>query len=83
MKIPFPARVVLSLFVALAGPLVAAEARPNILFVFVDDSGWGDYSCYGNPIKDAAGKPITPNIDRIAATGTRFTQGYVLSLIHI
>ena len=81
MKIPFPARVVLSLFVALAGPLMAAEARPNILFVFVDDSGWGDYSCYGNPIKDAAGKPITPNIDRIAATGTRFTQGYVAAPI--
>ena len=53
----------------------ARPTRPNILFVFVDDFGWGDPSCYGG-----AGVP-TPNIDRLAKEGTRFTQFYVASPI--
>lgn len=51
----------------------AAEAarRPNFLFVLADDLGWGDLGCYGNTqIK-------TPNLDRLAARGTLFTQFYV------
>lgn len=59
----------------------AQQTRPNVLFIFVDDSGWGDFSCQGNPVKDAQGNPITPNIDRLAAAGTRFTNGYVASPI--
>lgn len=44
--------------------------RPNIVFILADDMGYGDLQCYGNKyIK-------TPNIDRLAATGTRFTQCY-------
>jgi uncharacterized sulfatase len=43
--------------------------------VFIDDMGWGDFSCFGN--KDAQ----TPNIDRIAAEGIRFEQFYVNSPI--
>ncbi len=43
--------------------------------VFIDDMGWGDFSCFGN--KDAE----TPNIDRIAAEGIRFEQFHVNSPI--
>jgi uncharacterized sulfatase len=45
--------------------------RPNIIMVFIDDMGWGDFSCFGNP--DAQ----TPNVDRLAAEGIRFSQFYV------
>ncbi len=52
--------------------LPAAEAqRPNVVMIFIDDMGWGDFSCFGN--NDAR----TPNIDRLAAEGLRFTQFYV------
>ena len=44
--------------------------RPNFLFVLGDDLGWADLSSYGAPhIK-------TPNLDRLAAQGVRFTQAY-------
>lgn len=63
-----------------AVPLVSSAA-PNIVFIFVDDSGWGDFSCFGNPVMDKQGQPITPNIDSLAAQGIRFTNGYVSSPI--
>ena len=44
--------------------------RPNIIFILADDMGYGDLSCYGN--KDIK----TPHIDKLAQTGTRFTQCY-------
>jgi uncharacterized sulfatase len=57
-------------------PAVSAESRPpNIIMVFIDDLGWGDFSCFGNP--DAK----TPHIDRLAAEGIRFSQFYVNSPI--
>jgi N-acetylgalactosamine-6-sulfatase len=49
----------------------APKRPPNILFILTDDLGWGDLSCYGN----RAFK--TPNLDRLAAQGTLFTQFYV------
>ncbi|MBL9131785.1 MAG: sulfatase-like hydrolase/transferase [Verrucomicrobiaceae bacterium] len=52
-----------------------AAQKPNIVMVFIDDMGWGDFSCFGN--KDAK----TPNIDRIAAEGIRFEQFHVNSPI--
>ncbi len=54
--------------------LIAAEApgpRPNIVLIFVDDLGYGELGCQGNP------EIPTPNIDSIAAAGIRFTSGYV------
>ncbi len=45
-------------------------ARPNIVLIMADDLGWGDVGCYG------ARAVATPNIDRLAAQGRRFTQGY-------
>ena len=46
------------------------ERPPNIVFIFADDLGTGDLGCYGHPYA------ITPNIDRLAAEGTRFTRYY-------
>lgn len=63
-------------WVAVLAPLGAAvERRPNIVVVFIDDMGWGDFSCFGNP--DAK----TPNVDRLAAEGIRYSQFYVNSPI--
>jgi len=56
--------------------LGAAEpTKPNIVFVLIDDMGWGDFSCFGNT------EAKTPNIDRLAAEGLRFKQFYVNSPI--
>ena len=44
--------------------------KPNIIFILADDMGYGDLSCYGNEYVQ------TPNIDRLAETGTRFNQCY-------
>lgn len=63
------------LFLLVTGSPVFAKDRPNIVLVFIDDMGWGDFSCFGN--KDAS----TPNIDRMAAEGIRFEQFYVNSPI--
>jgi len=49
--------------------------RPNIVVVFIDDMGWGDFSCFGNTTVK------TPNIDRLANEGLRFEQFYVNSPI--
>src|SRR5215470_8893186 len=48
---------------------------PNILFIMADDLGYADVGCYGRPDLK------TPNIDRIAARGVRFTQGYANSAV--
>lgn len=50
-----------------------AEERPNILFIFADDWGWGDLSCHGHPYVK------TPNIDRLAKEGTDFHRFTVAS----
>jgi arylsulfatase A-like enzyme len=51
--------------------LAAAPARkPNIVVIVTDDHGVGDVGCYGNP------EVRTPNLDRLAASGIRFTQWY-------
>src|SRR5688572_20066244 len=54
--------------------LTLAAPRPNIVCILADDLGWGDLSCYG-------GKVPTPNLDRLAREGTRFTQAYAAAPI--
>ena len=50
---------------------VKAQTRPNFIIIFTDDQGYGDLGCYGHPtIK-------TPNIDRMASEGQRWTNFYV------
>jgi len=44
-----------------------AQEKPNIIFILVDDMGYSDIGCYGGEIK-------TPNLDRLAQNGVRFTQ---------
>src|SRR5262245_65383239 len=65
---------------ALAAGGIGAHAQPaakppNIVFILADDLGYADVSCYGR--RDF----ITPNIDRIAARGMRFLQGYANSAV--
>lgn len=59
--------------IALAGGRLGAlpERPPNIILIFTDDQGYGDLGCYG------AKGFTTPNIDRMAAEGIRFTNFYV------
>src|SRR5512135_2406054 len=54
------------------GQLRAAEAErlPNLVFILADDLGWGELGCYGQT------KIRTPNIDRLATEGMRFTRHY-------
>lgn len=62
-------------------PLTALQAadapkvtpKPNIVFIFADDWGWGDLSCHGHPWLQ------TPNLDRLAREGTDFQQFNVLN----
>ncbi len=58
---------------------VTAAATPNVLFILVDDMGYGDPGCY-----NAASKILTPNIDRLANEGMRFTDMHAAGpLCHI
>jgi choline-sulfatase len=54
----------------LAGALFAAD-RPNIIFIFTDDQTAGTLGCYGHP------QAQTPNLDTLAARGTRFDKAFV------
>ncbi|HPY31616.1 MAG TPA: sulfatase-like hydrolase/transferase [Verrucomicrobiota bacterium] len=69
--------------ILLGASITAANeiSRPNIVFIFIDDIGWGDLSCYGSPVTNKQGQVITPHLDQLAAEGMRFTQGYVASPI--
>jgi arylsulfatase len=54
-------------------PAIRAQQRPpNVVFILADDLGYGDLGCYGSPI-------ATPNLDRIAEQGARFTHFYSAS----
>jgi arylsulfatase A len=48
----------------------APPAKPNVIFILADDMGYGDAGCYGQKLIK------TPNIDRLAGEGVRFTQAY-------
>ena len=53
----------------------ASDEQPNVVLIFVDDLGYGDLGCYG------ATKVQTPNIDRLAAEGRRFTDAHSVSAV--
>ena len=62
--------------IACVGGRMAAEnaekmqmERPNIVLIMADDMGYSDLGCYGNEIR-------TPNLDRLASEGVRFSQFY-------
>ncbi len=70
----------IALFVALllwplAGQAIAEPIQPNIVLIFADDLGYGDVGCYG------ATKVKTPNIDRLASEGRRFTDAHSASAV--
>ena len=44
--------------------------RPNVVFILADDLGWAELGCYGNRFNE------TPNLDRLANGGMRFTNAY-------
>lgn len=71
-RFPMLSRIALALLVTVSLP---AASRTNIVFVFIDDMGYGDLSCYGN--RDIR----TVNMDRLAEEGIRFEQFYVGSPI--
>jgi uncharacterized sulfatase len=54
---------------------VKKQKQPNVVFIFVDDLGWGDVGCYGNDFID------TPNIDQLAKDGMRFTDFYAAGAV--
>lgn len=66
-------RLVLLLF-SLGFSIAHAAEKPNIVLIFTDDQGMNDVGCYGSEIP-------TPNIDRIAAEGVKFTNFYSASSI--
>src|SRR5664279_5368627 len=51
-------------------PRTQMNTRPNIVFIVADDLGFADLGCYGGRV------PVSPLLDRLAAGGLRFTQGY-------
>ncbi|MBW3597027.1 MAG: arylsulfatase [Planctomycetes bacterium] len=59
----------------MGGAGAAAEGLPNIVFILADDLGYGDLGCYGQKIIQ------TPNIDRLAQEGMRFTDFYAGSTV--
>ena len=65
-------RALAALALCLAGITAsqAAAPQPNIVFILADDLGYTDVACYGSKYYE------TPNIDRMAANGIRFTSGY-------
>src|SRR5579883_657048 len=55
---------------SLLSAVSATQKRPNVVFILADDLGWGDLSIYGEP------NFSTPNLDRLAQQGVRFTNAY-------
>ncbi len=54
---------------------VQAQNKPNIIFILADDLGYGDLGCYG------ATDILTPNIDKLAESGIKFTRAYANSTV--
>lgn len=59
----------------LAASAVDKPSKPNIVFIYCDDIGFGDLGCYGST------NLSTPNIDRLASEGQRFVNGYATASV--
>lgn len=69
-------RVVLAVFTLFAASTFAKESRlPNVLFILVDDMGFGELGCYGQKVLE------TPRLDSLASQGMLFTQFYAGSTV--
>ena len=55
---------------ATTAPRPGGAKHPSVLYIVTDDLGPGDLACYGNRVVE------TPNLDRLASEGTRFTNAY-------
>jgi len=64
------ALLTLAIVATIATVATAAPKSPNIVFVLADDLGWTDLACYGSDLYE------TPNLDRLAKQGVRFTDAY-------
>lgn len=64
------ALLTLAVFTPFGSARAADPAKPNVVFILADDLAQGDLGCYGQKLIK------TPHLDRMAAEGTRFTQGY-------
>lgn len=62
----------LGVFALVSSLQAAAPSKPNIVFIFGDDAGIDSFGCYGS----GRAKTLTPNIDALAKSGTRFERGY-------
>ncbi len=62
--------ITLLILITVCSPASAAAPKPNVIVIFCDDLGYGDLGCYGSPVIR------TPNLDRMAAEGLRFTDFY-------
>ena len=63
-----------------ASSLSAAEPaarKPNIIFIYADDWGWGDLGCHGHPWLK------TPNLDKLASQGTDFQKRFLSSRVYL
>ena len=72
MKMVKRLNVFVCLLVCLCGAVTSTQAaatQPNIIIILADDLGWRDLGCYGNTFNE------TPNIDKLAKQGMRFTPG--------
>lgn len=70
-KLPLMTRsILIALVLGCLSSLLAAQTPPNIVFVLADDIGYGDLGCYG------ATRTKTPNLDKLAAQGMRFTDAH-------
>ena len=72
MKRPFT--LLTALLLAPLTVVSAGEAKPNVVLILADDLGWSDIACYGSDLHE------TPNLDRFAQEGVRFTDAYAMSV---
>ncbi|WP_440875968.1 sulfatase-like hydrolase/transferase [Thalassotalea sp. PLHSN55] len=68
------------LFVALPFSSIGKEQQPNIILLFSDDAGYGDFS-FQRSIKNKQVNFNTPNLDRLASQGAKFEQAYVSAAV--